>query len=68
MTAEQVMELVRRTQARFRDIDHADWNGERYRTNESTKWKRAAAETAPAEWHEIVRVLAQGWEYYGGGE
>jgi hypothetical protein len=29
-------------------------------------WRQAAKETAPAEWAEIVRVLAQGESYYSG--
>jgi hypothetical protein len=47
-------------------IDHADWDGRRYHTDNTTKWVQAARETAPAGWAEIIRVLAQGESYYGG--
>jgi hypothetical protein len=71
MSASQLKELIVRTQARYREIDHADWDDAhaRYRTpSDTAKWEQAAKETAPAEWAEYVRILAQGWSYYGGSE
>jgi hypothetical protein len=59
-------ELMVRTRARYREIDHADWDGLRYRTGDQTKWEQAASEIAPADWVEVVRILAHGWDYYGG--
>jgi hypothetical protein len=68
MTARQLREIIVRTRTRFREIDHADWDGNRYRTDNTSKWEKAAHETAPAEWREYVRILAQGWDYYGGSD
>jgi hypothetical protein len=59
-------ELIVRTRERYREIDHADWDGNRYWTNDTAKWEQAAKEIAPFEWCEFVRILAQGWDYYGG--
>ncbi len=61
-------ELIVRTRQRYREIDHADWDGNRYRTADTAKWQRAAKETTPFEWVEFVRILAQGWDYYGGSD
>jgi hypothetical protein len=66
LTTQQVKDLIRRTQERYGQIDHADWDGRRYHTDNTTKWVQAARETAPAGWAEIIRVLAQGESYYGG--
>jgi hypothetical protein len=63
-----LMEMIVRTRARFREIDHADWDGNRYRTSNTAKWEQAAKEIAPPEWREYVRILAQGWDYYGGSD
>ncbi len=68
LSADRVKDLIRRTQARYQEIDHADWDGNRYRTPDIAKWEQAARETAPAEWQELIRILAQGWHYYGGNE
>jgi hypothetical protein len=61
-------EMIVRTRERFREIDHADWDGNRYRTSNTVKWEQAAKEIAPHEWCEFVRILAQGWDYYGGSD
>jgi hypothetical protein len=66
MSPHTLKELIVRTRARYREIDHADWTGHSYRTPDQKKWEQAAREIAPAEWVEIVRILAQGWDYYGG--
>jgi hypothetical protein len=67
LSAATLKDLIRRTQERWREIDHADWDGNRYRTpSDTAKWQQAARENAPPEWREIVRVLAQGESYYGG--
>jgi hypothetical protein len=61
-------QLMVRTRRRYEEIERADWDtaGKRYRTGETTKWERAAGEVSPPEWAELVRILAQGWDYYGG--
>jgi hypothetical protein len=63
-------ELIVRTRASYRRIDHADWDPEHsvYRTLDQQKWEQAARENVPAEWTEIVRILAQGWDYLGGSD
>jgi hypothetical protein len=71
LAADQLRDLIVRARARYREIDHANWDTEsgRYRTpSDTTKWVQAARETAPAEWVEAVRILAQGWDYYGGSD
>jgi hypothetical protein len=69
MTALELKKLICETQARFSEIDHADWDGNRYSRTTTDKWIQAACEVVPeqlADWREMVRVLAQGESYYGG--
>jgi hypothetical protein len=66
MTPEILKGLIVQTRLRYREIDHADWEGNRYRTYDTAKWEQAAGETAPADRQVYVRILAQGWDYYGG--
>jgi hypothetical protein len=69
LPAEQIRSFIRETQARFHEIDHADWDGDRYHRSNTDKWTEASQEAVPedfAEWREMVRVLAQGESYYGG--
>jgi hypothetical protein len=68
MSPHTLREFIVRTRARFREIDNADWNGLYYRTRPTEKWEQAAREIAPIEWAEYVRILAQGWDYYGGSD
>jgi hypothetical protein len=68
MSSAQLKLLIVRTRQRYREIDHADWDGRHYRTHEQHKWEQAARETVPADWVEFVRILAQGWDYYGGSD
>jgi hypothetical protein len=75
MSAHTLQELIVRTRARYREIDHADWDGRRCRTPDTQKWEQAAVDVLrtvpgvhPAEWAEFVRILAQGWDYYGGSD
>ncbi len=65
MTPAILRGLIVQTRLRYREIDHADWDGNRYRTYDTAKWGQAARETAPAGWQEYVRILAQGWDYHG---
>jgi hypothetical protein len=69
LTPRELRKLIAKTQERFTEIDHADWDkvARRYRTPNSTdKWERAAREIAPIGWEEYIRILAQGWDYYEG--
>ena len=68
MSPHTLKELIVRTRKRYAEIDHADWNGFYYRTSPTEKWEQAAREIAPAEWVEIVRILAQLWDYAGGSD
>jgi hypothetical protein len=68
LSAVALRALIIRTRARYRAIDHADWDGHRYRTPDTAKWEQAARETVRGEWTEYVRILAQGWDYYGGSD
>jgi hypothetical protein len=50
--------------ARAHCIDpHREWNGNRYGKSETEMWVEASLIGSP-EWQEIVRVLAQGGDYY----
>ena len=68
MSPVTLKEMIVRTRARFREIDHADWDKTRYGRSSTVKWHQAAHEIAPPEWREYVRILAQGWDYYGGSD
>ncbi len=70
MSPRTLTELIVATRTRYREIDHADWDADRrrYRTPDTAKWEQATRETTPPEWVEFVRILAQGWDYYGGSD
>jgi hypothetical protein len=70
MSSAQLRLLIVRTRQRYAEIDRADWDGVHfcYRLTDTEKWTRAARETVPADWVEYVRILAQGWDYYGGSD
>jgi len=62
MTKTELKALVNQAIARFDAIQHREWDGQRYGKSMTEMWKEAAGE---GEWAEIVRVLAQGVDYYG---
>jgi hypothetical protein len=71
LSAKQVKDLIARTQEKFSEIEHAQYDAvnHRYRMPETQMWQKAAQEAVPflaREWREIIRVLAQGESYYGG--
>ena len=69
LTARQVKDLITKTQDRYMAIQHEQWDAakHRYRKTETAMWEQATQEAVPlAEWREIIRVLAQGWDYFGG--
>jgi hypothetical protein len=68
LTSIALKQLMVRTRKRYAEIETADWDtaSKRYRTGETAKWERAAQEVSPPDWCELVRILAQGWDYYGG--
>jgi hypothetical protein len=70
LSADQMKLLIVETRQRFVELDHEDWNEKTGRYGHTTleKWAQAARLTAPVEWWEIVRILAQGWDYYGGSD
>jgi hypothetical protein len=68
LTVNQVKDLIVRVQERYQQIQHEQWDAERYcyRMHDTAMWQQAAREIAPSEWPEIIPVLAQGESYYGG--
>lgn len=64
MTITELKKLVDVTQAAYGLIQHREWNGHRYGMSETEMWVEASC-SAPLPWREIIRVLAQGGEYYG---
>ena len=77
LSAQALKAVMVRVRARFREIDHADWDPDRriYHTPDTQKWEQATADILrttpgvhPAEWLELVRILAHGWDYYGGSD
>jgi hypothetical protein len=68
LSSRELRDLIKRTQARFAEIDHADYDKSSggYRTASTAKWEQAAREVAPWGWAEYVRILSQGWDYCGG--
>jgi broad specificity phosphatase PhoE len=59
-------EILVRARARFREIDHADWDGTlgRYQLTDTEKWIRAAQETA--RMGGVCPRPGTRWDYYGG--
>jgi hypothetical protein len=73
LSAKQVKHLIRQTQEDFGQISHENWDAanSRDRRTRTEMWTLAADEAVPAElkeWREIIRILAQGWDYYGGSD
>ncbi len=68
LSPQQAKDLIVRTQERYQQIQHEQWDAERvrYLMPDTAMWQQAAQETAPSGWVEIIRVLAQGESYYGG--
>jgi hypothetical protein len=55
-------ELIMQTRMRFCEINRADRDeapARRRRRNPTARWKRAAKETAPAEWIEVIGIRAR---------
>jgi hypothetical protein len=75
MSPHTIKEIMVQVRKRYLEIDRADWDGRHYRTSDLDKWERATTDVLrstscahPAEWLEIVRILSQGWDYYGGSD
>lgn len=68
LSAARVKDLIVRTQERYMQIQHDQWDAKRFRygMTDTAMWQQAAQEIAPSGWAEIIRVLAQGESYYGG--
>ena len=63
MTKAELKALVDKAMENYMAIQHRQWDGQRYGMTNSEMW-REASQAAPEEWQEIVRVLAQGGDYY----
>jgi hypothetical protein len=64
MTLRELKRLVDNASATFSKIEHREWDGHRYGKSQTDMWQEAST-IAPPEWQEVVRVLAQGGDYYG---
>ena len=63
MTPRQLKALVDQAIANYSAIEHNAWDGRRYCKTQTEMWQEASTVASP-EWQEIVRVLAQGGDYY----
>jgi len=63
MTKTELKALVDQATERFMVIQHREWDGHRYGKTMTEMWVEASQ--GAEEWAEIVRVLAQGGDYYG---
>lgn len=63
MTPATVKDWVDLVQAEYSTIEHREWNGRTYGKTNTAMWEEAT-QIAPREWREIIRVLAQGGDYY----
>jgi hypothetical protein len=68
LSKDQLKDMIARTQARYSQIEHANWDPKTstYRNSHTSMWEQAAREVAGSHWAEVVRVLASGESYYGG--
>jgi hypothetical protein len=66
MTPTELKDLVDETTAAFNVIQNREFDevSGNYRQSMTAMWVEAS-QIAPTEWREIVRVLAQGGDYYG---
>ena len=60
---------VKEVQVRYQAIEHAAWNGKRYSNSNGDTWSESqmwieASQIIEDDWREIIRVLAQGGDYY----
>jgi len=54
-------------EARFYELDHEQFVGGRNTLATTDLWRQACEElVADAAWREPIRVMVQGWSYYGG--
>lgn len=66
MDATEFRRLMQAVQERAGKLQDASFDGKVYKRFETDCFKQAASELVPTEWQAIVRVAAQGWEYYSG--
>jgi hypothetical protein len=54
LTKQQMLDLITRTQKRYEEIEHENYDPTtfRYRVSFTNMWKRAASDVAPQEWRE----------------
>ena len=71
MEISELKRLKAAIEARFYELDREQFDEVRGRDTRTTTdlWRQACAElVADPEWREPVRVIVQGWCYYGGEE
>jgi hypothetical protein len=54
---------VEEVQVRYQAIEHEAWDGRNYSKSQSEMWIEAS-QIIEDDWQEIIRVLAQGRDYY----
>ena len=66
MTPAEIKSAVEQVQAHYSNIEHEAWNPNisLYSKPHMQMWIEAS-QIMPPEWREIIRVLAQGGDYYG---
>ena len=63
MTPKVLKGLVETAQRNYSQIEHHEWDGRNYNMLSQDMW-REASRIGPSDWWEIIRVLAQGGDYY----
>lgn len=65
VTPSMIRDWVKRCQLAHSEIEHREWDSQnvRHKMSPSEMWSEAT-QIVPQEWREIVRVLAQGGDYY----
>jgi hypothetical protein len=68
MEKSELIGFVRKVQERVQVLDHETYDQVRHMNTvpHYHMFRMACEEIVPAEWREIVRVLADGESYYGG--
>lgn len=63
LTPAMIKSRVGEVQVRYQAIEHEAWDGRNYSKSHTQMWIEAS-QIIEDEWREIVRVLAQGGDYY----
>ena len=64
MDIAELKALVDKARKAYDAVQHREWDGRVFNMSQTAMWAEAS-KAAPEEWREVVRVLAQGGDYYG---